>query len=289
MAKHKEEQAKEADKKVIIELVKAEAKQLAIPIPKDKYNMVFFTEHNFIVIHKLGQYSGPESIVLPVYLILLSEIKSMEKIVEKRVLALTVDNKATYTLYFRKAEKLDLIEEIISKKIKIMSSFYDSVSDKDRTWAKYHTAAYFESIYRVDNLYVNKYKALLTDDVFEYFTEAIENTRHNVLHRKLWFGKFKKYERTFRIDNLKELLKEIKGKNLVDREALGVLVTHKQLVNYSDEPFENYMDLYFDILGSEYLPRWMDINHLYLFKIDKLVKDDTFSKVSPFFEFISLM
>ena len=289
LARQKEEITKETETKVMIELVKVEAKNIVSPIQKDKYNFVFFTQHNYIVIHKIEQFANAESIMLPICVILVSEITSVEIIEEKKILLLITDNKGVYNIYFRRLDKCESIKQIISNKLNIMQDYYDVPRDRKKNWAKYYTAAYFESLYDVDNNYETKHKSLLNDDVFEYFSEAIANEANNVLERKLWFGKCKKYERTFKLENLKDLLKEIKGKNLVDREVLAVLATHKQLVNYYDEPFENYLKLYYDILDNEFLPKWMDTNSLYTFKIDKLIKDETNSKTNPFYEFISLL
>lgn len=126
---------------------------------------------------------------------------------------------------------------------------------------------------------------MLNDAVFEYFGEAANYSGKGPLTNKLWFGRFSKYEKSFKWNNLSEVVKDAKGKS-PNEQNVSMMVTHRSLVDYRNEPFENYTTLYFDVLPTEYLPLWCNTNTLYTFKNSHKLKDDV---NAPFSEMISLM
>lgn len=288
IAKQKRESNRLPTHRLISEPVKLEITNIPKPLSKDKYILLLFVEHSFFIFHKPSQFTSPDSISLPKVIALLNEIRKVGIDSGKKMLVLTLDNKAEYKVYFKKLETCERINDFIKDKIKIINSYYGGAIEKDRVYGKYFSAAYFEASFALSN-YFRRHTKTLKTNYLDFFSTAFEGENKEVFINKLWYGKFKKFEKITKDAKITDIIAGLKDRSSGEKEVFGLMLLSKQNIDYSKEDFENYIKHYCDILDNQFLPEWISPNLLYLFDLNSLAKGDTSNRLSPFTEFISFM
>lgn len=289
IAKQKRETDKLPTQRILVETVKLEIKNIKKPVSKDKFTLMLFIEHSFIMFHKPSQFTSIDSIGLPQILVLFSEIKFISMKPEKKMLTLKTENQALLNIYFKKLPSCESMNEMLSDKIKIINSYYGGSLEKDRVWAKYYVASYFEARFNIPNCFKDKYKSSLKRDYIDFFADAFENENREIFENKLWYGKFRKHDKNVKDVFIDDIIRDVKDKTLGDKEQFGIILLSKQNIDYTKEEFENYIKHYYSILNSQFLPEWIEPNLLYLFNLEKMTQTDIRNRLCPFSEFISLM
>lgn len=232
---------------------------------KDKYCLYFLNQKNIFVFFKPNARSGLQKL-----LVRLIDIKSYDLNDETEVFTIVLNNNETYSFVFKDVAIAQKFDELISTKLGIIHSMFFQSDEYDVTYCRYFVAAHFEVTsvkdvvtsqdkYRFTNGNLKRFIDSPALKPFKFVTENFSS--ESLFYRRIWLGVIKYAERTigkgFKLDLDDEFAK-------TQKEAVCLFVTTKQLIEFEQEPFENYPAIFPNVVDSLALPDWMEVNTVYI-------------------------
>ena len=249
----------------------------------EKRYLVYFKRKNFLSFLKENNAKAQK---LPSETIILNEIQRIaynEELDNYKIFLLK-----KFFLISTKKEKdlLQYIMNLIKKKVKIIKSIFQNNLGFSQTMAKFETCSYFETSKKKDN--IKKNQIYLNCDSLKFFYHSLNTESGKLLDNHIFYANLKYYSKNLKNETIEDLVKFFENKKTDLKNYFSILVLSKPLINLEKVPIENYLKIYKDVLNRASLPEWMDMNFIYLFKIDKNKVIEKIDKKIPYQKIIKL-
>lgn len=104
---------------------------------------------------------------------------------------------------------------------------------------------------------------VLAQPAFKPFSYVVDESKETIFRGRTWLGMVKVSKH-----NLDKSIREITdGISKAGKPGVLLIVTARQLIDYNNEPPENYPQIYSNVIDAVSMPGWLDTNMGYLFDV----------------------
>lgn len=251
----------------------------------DKRKMVYFKKKNFIAFLKDN---NSNALNLPSEVIILNEIQRLAFNEEISQYKIFLSDERNFLITTKKEKDiLDYIMNLIKRKVKMIKSIFENKLGFSSTMAKFETCSYFEQSKKKEKFKNNE--NFLNCDSLKFFYHNLNTESGKLLNNHIFYAETKIYSKDLKNETPQEITTYFEKKNNSDlKKYFSIVVLSKPLINLEKVPIENYLKIYKDVLNRASLPEWMDMNFIYLFKIEKNKITEKPDKKIPYQKIIKL-